>query len=158
MSPSLGARGGTFPAMTDTPLPPADDEDELDDPWHDQIVDVADTFGAPEVQAVTAFVLAVLSLAGFGLLNGTPYFFTELDAAASYKTRSVLAALLGAGFAIVPVIVGWRASARVLVTDAKWIATLARTAVLLGLLSLVLRLVLAVIVAGTHDPRGIGRF
>jgi Ca2+/Na+ antiporter len=132
--------------------------DELDDPWRDQLDEVSDTFGAPEVQALFAFVLAVVSMAGFSLLNGTTYFFTELNAVESYKTRSVLAALLGAAFALIPVVVGWRASARTLATDARWIATLARTAVLLGLLSLGLRLVLAVVVASGHDPRSIGRF
>lgn len=141
--------------MTELP-PPADDE--LDDPWHDQIDEVSDDYGAPDVQALTAFVLGVLSVGGFGLLNGTLYFFLSLDAGASYKTRSVLAALLGAAFALVPVVLGWRASARVLADDARWVATLARSAVLLGMVSLVLRLVLAVLVAGSHDPRSIGRF
>ena len=146
--------------MTELPPPPEElDDDELDDPWHDQINEVNDDYGAPEVQALTAFTLAVLSICGFGLLNGTTYLFTSLSAVETYRTRAVFAALLGAAFALLPVIIGWRASARVLSTDARWIATLARSAVLLGLISLVLRLVLAVIVAGTDDPRSvIGRF
>ena len=145
--------------MTELPPPPEpSDDDDLEDPWHDSIVEATATFGAPEVQSLLAFVLAVLSIGGFSLLNGTTYLFVELSAEDNYRTRSVLAALLGAAFALLPIVLGWRASARVLVTDAKWIATLARTAVLLGLLSLLLRLVLAVIAAGSHDPRGVGRF
>ena len=134
--------------------PPPDDE--LDDPWHDQIVEVSDSFGAPDVQAVVAFVLGIVSMLGFGLLSGAPYAFQSFSAGDSFRTRNILAALIGAGFALVPVILGWRASARVLATDPRWIAALARAAVILGLLSLVLRLVLAVLAAAAQDP--VGRF
>lgn len=128
-------------------------DDELADPWHDQLVEISDDYGAPDVQAVVAIVLAVLALYGFGLLSGTTYVFTALPGPESIKTRNVLAALLSAAFALIPVIVGWRASARVLASDPRWIATLARAAVVLGLLALVLRLVLAIVAAGTADPR-----
>ncbi len=143
-----------------TELPPGDDratDDELDDPWHDQIVEVSDDYGAPEVLAVVAFVLSLVSLSGFGLLNGSYYFLPYIHTAEGQKTRLVLAALLGAVFALLPIWLGWRAAARCLVTDARWIATLARAAVLLGLLSLLLRLVLSVAAAGATDPNSIGQ-
>jgi hypothetical protein len=148
-----------LPPTPDPADPELADDDELDDPWHDQMAEAADDYGSPDVQALSAFVLSILSIGSFGLLDGATYLITNISAAEDYKTRAVLAAVLGAAFALLPMILGWRASARVLATDAKWVATLARTAVLLGLLSLVLRLVLAVIIAGSDDPRaGIGRF
>jgi hypothetical protein len=140
--------------MTDVPL---NDDDTLDDPWHDQLVVVSDEYGAPEVQAVVALVLAVASLFGYGLLNGSAYLFQYVSGQPQ-KTRLVLAALLGAAFALVPVWLGWRAAARTLAADPRWVGTLARAAVVLGLISLVLRLVMAVIVAATSEPTGLGRF
>jgi uncharacterized protein YacL len=100
-----------------------------------------------------------MSMGGLGLLNGSLYLFTYIASDADYKTQNVLAALLGAAFAIIPVILGWRVSARVLDTDPRWVSALARSAVILGLLSLVLRLVIAVVAASAHDPRAdFGRF
>lgn len=136
-------------------LPTGDgpDDDELDDPWHDHIAEATDSFGAPDVQAVVAFVLGIVTLLGYGLLSGAPYFFFATPSADDdFRTRNVLAALLGAAFALIPIVLGWRASARVLTSDPRWAGTLARAAVVLGLLALVLRLVLAVVAAGADDP------
>jgi hypothetical protein len=127
-------------------------EEEFDDPWHDQIAQAGETFGAPEVQALVAFVLSLLSVTGFGVLNGAAYVFMSLSAT-DYKSRNIVAALLGAAFALLPVVLGWRVSARALDSDARWVATFARAAVILGLLALVLRLLLAVLAAGAQDPR-----
>jgi EamA domain-containing membrane protein RarD len=140
-----------------TELPPTG-PDELDDPWHDQIVEVTDDYGAPDVQALVSIVLAVASLCGFGLLNGSYYFLQYIQPADAQKTRVVLSALLGAAFALLPIWLGWRAGARVLTSDPRWVAAVARAAVVLGLISLVLRLVIAVIAAGTDEPSGFGRF
>src|SRR4051812_25821779 len=92
-------------------------EDELDDPWHDQIVQAGETFGAPEVQSLVAFVLSILAVTGLGVLNGTQYVFTSLSAGTDYKTRNIVGALLSAGFALLPIVLGWRVSARVLDSD-----------------------------------------
>jgi hypothetical protein len=143
--------------MTELPPPaePADPEttdDELDDPWHDQIVEVADDYGAPDVQALVAFVLGVGSLWGFSLLNGSVFFYLSVGPGDSVKTANVLSALLGAAFALLPVVLGWRASARVLDSDPRWVPTAARAAVILGLLAVVLRLVVAVLAAAAQDP------
>ncbi|MDT7536865.1 MAG: hypothetical protein QOI82_450 [Actinomycetota bacterium] len=129
------------------------DDDEFDDPWHDQIAAAGETFGAPEVQSLVAFVLSLLSMTGIGVLNGAAYVFTSLSSETDYKSRNIVAALLGAAFALLPVVLGWRVSARVLDSDARWVATFARAAVILGLLALTLRLVLAVVAATAHDPR-----
>jgi hypothetical protein len=144
--------------MTDQ-LPSSNDHaadeagDELDDPWHDHIVEAGETFGAPEVQSIVAFVLSIVATTGLGVLNGTAYVFTSLSAESEFKTRNVLAAVLSAGFALIPIVLGWRVSARVLDSDPRWVSALARAAVILGLLALVLRLVLAVVAAGASDPR-----
>lgn len=139
--------------MTDLPAgtePP--DDDDLDDPWHDHIVEAGETFGAPEVQAVVAFVLAIVSLLGYGLLAGGLYFYFNASSDPDgLRTRNVLAALLGAAFALLPVVIGWRASASVLPSDPRWVGALARAAVILGLLAVVLRLVLAVLAAAATD-------
>ena len=135
--------------MTDLPV----DMDDLDDP----LAEVTDDYGSPDVVAVVAIVLAVASLCGFGLLNGS-YYFLQYAAGEPNKSRLVLSTLLGAAFALVPVWLGWRTSARLLETDDRWIATAARAAVVIGLLSLVLRLVLAVLAAGADAPTSFGRF
>jgi nitric oxide reductase large subunit len=129
------------------------DDDELDDPWHDQIVEVSETFGAPDVLAVLAFVMAVGSLLAFGLMNGTTYVYPSLTGIdGRSNTPYVLATMLGAGLALLPVWLGWRASSRSLPTDPRWIVVLARSAVILGLSSGALRLVVAVVQAAHDGP------
>ena len=142
--------------MTELPPEPAtaldDAEDDLDDGvGDDEPVQVGDDYGAPDVTALVAIVLAVGSILGFGLLNGTYYLLLDLHQDPS-KGRAVSAMVLGALFALAPVILGWRASARVIDSDPRWIGSVARAAVVLGLMSLVLRLVIAVLVAGTDAP------
>ena len=139
--------------MTELPPPPDElDDDELDDPWHDHIVDVTESFGSADIQAVVAFVLALISVCGFGLLNGSNYiapFFAETE---HRWLLGILGALGGAVLALVPLVLGWRVHARLLPTDARWIAVLARAAVILALISVVLRLVLTVLAAAAPDP------
>ena len=132
------------------------EDDELHDPWHDQMEDVADDFGAPDILAVVAFVLAVVSLCGFGVLNGNYYFFMSVGAGDSIRAANIMSALLGAAFALLPVSLGWRASARVLDADPRWVATLARAAVILGLLAVALRLVIAILAAAAESDQRFG--
>jgi hypothetical protein len=139
-----------------TEVPPAGD-DELDDPWHDQISAFADEYGAPDVQSIVALILAIGSLSGYGLLSGSAYVFPYLSDGTD-KTRLILSGLVGAALAVAPIWLGWRAAARTLVSDPRWVGMVARAAVLLGLISLVLRLVITVISAATSDPNGFGRF
>ena len=131
----------------------APDDAPFEDPWHDQIVEAGETFGAPEVQSLVAFVLAVLCLGGRGLVQGGNYLFISLSAESDLKTRNIVSAVLSAAFTLLPIVLGWRVSARVLATDPRWVAALARAAVILGLLALVLDLVLAVLAAGAQDPQ-----
>jgi len=142
--------------MTELPPEPAtaldDAEDVVDDSvGDDEPLQVGDDYGAPDVMSLVAFVLAIGSILGFGLLNGTYYLLLDLHQDPS-KARGVTAMLLGAAFALAPVILGWRASARVIDSDPRWIGSVARAAVVLGLMSLVLRLLIAILMAGTDAP------
>lgn len=96
--------------------------------------------GDPAALAVAALVLGTLSLGGFGLLNGANYVlpFTEGQ---SSTTRTVLAGLLGAALALVPVVLGSVASRRTHPGDPAWVPRLAQAAVLVGGIAVVLRLV-----------------
>ena len=135
--------------------PPAPDTTRnvpADDLFDDEDLQVSDSFSTPDVHAVIAFVLACVSLLSAGVLNGGVYLYQSVPEEGSVRSHNVFAALLGAAFAIVPVILGWRASARVLESDPRWVPTLARAAVILGLTAAFLRLVLAVLAAGADSP------
>src|SRR3954452_162944 len=130
--------------------------DELDDDYDDQPESLSEGFDAPQVGAVTAFVLAVLSFAGFGLMNGSAYVGPLV--VGQTHGRMVFSLVLGAALALVPVGLGWHAASRALDDDARWINTLARTAMLLGLASMLLRLVVAVIQASQDTSTVFVRF
>jgi len=138
--------------MTDQPL----DDEPLDDPWHDQLEAAQDTYGSPEVLALVALVLAIGSTFGFGVLNGSVYIAPFLNAGPSHSAL-VTGALLGAALALVPIWLGWRVSSRTLAGDAAWVSVAARAALVLGLISLLLRLIVAVLQAAHHDPSGFSR-
>ena len=146
-----------------TELPPPPDEPRAvpvtvpanatpDDIYDDEDVQVSDSFSTPDVHAVVAFVLSCVSLFGAGVLNGGLYLYQSIPTDDSIRSRNVVAALLSAAFALVPLILGWRASARVIDSDPRWVPTLARAAVIIALLSAFLRLVLAVLAAGSDNP------
>ena len=151
--------------MTEQPPPaegPVDidaDSDELDDPWHDQIVEAGETFGATEVVAVVAFVLALSSVFSWGLLDGNAYTLPFFDGLSDNgnKTALVLGPVLGAALALLPAWLGWLASARSLADDPRWIPVLARSAVILALTSGFLHLVVAVLMAAQDGPTGLSR-
>ena len=132
-------------------------DDELDDDLEDEPEALTEAFDAPPVLAVVAFVLAVLSFAGFGLMNGSAY-ITPLINGEAQNGRLVFALVLGAALALVPVGLGWHAASRTLEDDAPWVVMLARSAILIGLASMLLRLVVAVIQASQDNPTGFVRF
>lgn len=139
-----------------TPEPASDDV--LDDPWHDAIEEASESFGGPDVLALVAFVLAIASFLSFGLMSGTTYVIPILEnSGEDNSTRLVIGTLLGAALAMVPVWLGWRAAVRLLPDDPRWIGTVARSAVLLGLASGVLRLVVAFVQATQDGPSGFTR-
>lgn len=133
-------------------------DEELDDPWHEHLLDADDTYGAPAVLALVAFVTAVASFFGFGLMNGTTYVIPLLSSFdGGNNNRVVVAALLGAGLALIPVALAWRAGSHLLDSDPRWVAAVARAALVLGLASGVLRLVVAVLTAAHDGPGGFTR-
>ena len=141
--------------MTEQPAAAA--AEGLDDPWHDQLVSAGESFGGPEVLAVVAAVTGVASFFGFGVMNGSVYIVPLFNGGQDDTSRLVLAALLGAALAMVPVWLGWRAVSRTLDTDPHWVPAVARAAIVIGLASGLLRLVVAVVQA-THDgPSGFTR-
>ena len=137
---------------------PLDDEvDDSDDGVGDEPEALGEAFDAPQVVAVVAFVLAVLSFAGFGLMNGTAY-VAPLVTNDAQTGRLVFGLVLGAALALVPVGLGWHAASRTLEDDPAWIAMLARSAMLIGLASMALRLVIAVIQSSQDGVAGFVRF
>ena len=96
--------------------------------------------GDPAALAIGAVVIASLSLGGFGLLNGSNYVL-PLTQGMSSTARTVLAGLLGAALALVPVVLGVMARGRTRPGDPAWVARLAQAGVLLGGAAFVLRLV-----------------
>jgi len=137
---------------------PLDDEvDESDDGTGDEPEALGEAFDAPQVIAVIAFVLAVLSFAGFGLMNGSAY-VTPHVTNEPQTGRLVFGLVLGAALALVPVGLGWHAASRTLEDDPQWVAALARSAMLIGLASMLLRLVIAVIQASQDGVIGFVRF
>jgi hypothetical protein len=129
---------------------PLGDDDTIGD---DEPEALGDAFDAPNVLAIVAFVLAVLSFAGFGLMNGSAYVTPEAVNEAQ-TGRLVFSLIVGAALALVPVGLGWHAASRTLEDDPSWVATLARSAMLIGLASMLLRLVIAVIQASQDGAIG----
>lgn len=136
-----------------------DSDDELDDPWHDQIVEVADEFGAPDILAVVAFALAICSFFGYALLSGSTYTLPFAVALGNNDNKGVIVtgSVLGAVLALIPAWLGWRASSRSLDTDPRWVAVLARSAIILALGSGLLHLVVAVLQAAQEGSAGFSR-
>lgn len=96
---------------------------------------------APEALALAAVVLAAVSLTGLGLLNGPPYLPQAFFSDRPDRSSIVLAAFLGAAFALLPTALGVLALRRL--PDLSPYRAAAGAAVLLAGIALVLRLVLA---------------
>lgn len=138
----------------DDPVP----QTSSDDPGQDQVVEVADDFGAPDILAVVAFALAICSVFGFTLLSGTTYTLPFASVGnGDNRAVAVTGSVLGAALAMIPAWLGWRASSQSLDTDPRWIAVLARSAIILALGSGLLHLVVAVLQAAQDGPAAFSR-
>src|SRR3954468_10498966 len=133
------------------------EDDVLDDDYDDEPEAIREAFDAPQIMSIVAFVLAVLSFAGFGLMNGSAY-ISPLITGEDQNGRVVFALVLGAALALLPLGLGWHAASRTLDDDPPWIATLARSAMVLGLGSMALRLVIAIIQSAQEGATGFVRF
>ncbi len=80
--------------------------------------------GDPAALAIASIVLGTLSLGGFGLLNGSTYVYPFTDGMAT-SSRAVLAGLLGALFALAPVVLGSLAHRKTHPGDPSWVPRLA---------------------------------
>jgi hypothetical protein len=136
------------PVDRDGPDVLGDDEDEYDEYHEDDEPAVgsrslARAVTAPEALALASVVLAVVSLSGVGLLNGSPYLPQAFydGGGAPDQSDLVLAVLLGAALTLLPVGLGvW--ALRGLPGDSPS-RTTAGAGVLVALVSFALRLVLA---------------
>ena len=118
-----------------------DDDEQFDDESADG--SVLRDLVAPEALALASLVLAVVSVLGIGLLNGSPYLPSLFSAdGPTDSSVLVLAALLGAALALLPVALGVVALRRLPVDSAS--RTTAAAGVLVAAVSFVLRVVLAV--------------
>ena len=124
----------------------ADSADEEDEHGQATLTELTQAARAPEVLALVSVVLAVISLAGLGLLNGSPYLPALYSGPAPPdKSAAVAVSLLGAALALIPATLGAIALHR-LQSPSSWRA-IAGAGLLLALLSLVLRLTVAAMVA-----------
>src|SRR4051812_27345993 len=83
--------------------------DELDDDYDDEPGAMREAFDAPQVLAIVAFVLAVLSLASFGLMSGSSY-ISPLFKRPDQNGLLVFGQVLSAALALLPVAIGWHAA------------------------------------------------
>ena len=115
-------------------------------------------FGDPTTLAFVAFPLAVASVLGAQVFRGLSYSVAVAPAAATTFTAAqdasdgstayiVIGAFLTAAFSLIPLALGLRGLRRVIDDDPTWLAGLLRAAVVLAGLSLVLRLLMAFILA-----------
>lgn len=115
-------------------------------------------FGEPTTLAFVAFPLAVASVLGAQVFRGLIYsvafapasatnFSAAQDATSGSTAYIVIGAFLTAAFSLIPLALGLRGLRRVIDEDPTWLAGLLRAAVVLAGLSLVLRLLMAFILA-----------
>ena len=120
------------------------DEDDDGEPRGPSAVrDLVRSATAPESLALASLVLATVSVLGVGLLNGSPYLPQQYSPdGPPDQTALALIALLGAGRALVPRVLGAVALRRL--DDDSRSRTTAGAGVLVAAVAVVLRLVIAV--------------
>ena len=96
-------------------------------------------YRTPEVLGLAAFGLGIAALLGFGLLSGNIVLALS-DAGPPTRGIQLLAGLLGAALVAIPLILGLEATRQLLEDDPLWVSAVARAAVVLGAVVVVLRL------------------
>lgn len=107
-------------------------------------------FPAPAL-ALAAGLLAWAVLSRAGLFDGSTYISLSGNEPGLDNSRQVAAGLLGAAMALLPVVLGVRAVRLATEEHPSWVVPVARAAVLVGLLAVVLRTVAAVVAGVTHE-------
>ena len=114
-----------------------DTKDDQLDPQPDRFR----SYWTPEVLSLVGFALAVGSMLGAGVLSGGILAALGTDPNMQVSdTVQVLAGLLGAAFAAIPLLLGLEAVRNLLEDDPLWVAALARATVLLAGIVMFLRL------------------
>lgn len=109
-------------------------------------------YRSPEVLGLAAFALGVVALLGFGLLSGQVLLALSDQPGAPSQTLQVLAGLVSAALAAIPLLMGLEATRQLLEDDPLWVSAVARGAVVLGAVAVVLRLGHALIQALAGSP------
>jgi len=107
-------------------------------------------YRSPEVLGLAAFALSLSALFGFGLLSGS-ILLSVYDGPPS-EGRQIAAALLGAALAGIPMLMGLDATRHLLDDDPVWVSAVARAAVLLGGLVILLRLAHTLVAVLSDNP------
>lgn len=110
------------------------------------------SYRSPEVLGLAAFALGVVALLGFGLLSGQVVLALSDRPGTPNQTLQVLAGLAGAALAAIPLLMGLEATRQLLEDDPLWVSAVARAAVVLGAVAVLLRLAHVVVVAMAGGP------
>lgn len=143
--------GGVYGPSMDRDRPDVIGDDEPEDPYDDGYDDGYDDEPAhgglvravltPEALALASVVLAAVSLLGVGLLNGMTYLAPVWNQAPPDGSDLLAPALLGAGLALLPALLGAWALRRL--PDGSPSRGTAGAGVLLAAVAVLLRLVIA---------------
>ena len=129
--------------MSDDRIELLGDEDDAKPGGPSAVGELVRSATAPECLALASLVLATTSVLGVGLLNGSPYLPQQFSPDGPPDPAVLaLVALLGAGLALVPLVLGAVALRRL--GDDSPSRTTAGAGVLLAAVALVLRLVITV--------------
>jgi len=113
-------------------------------------------YRTPEVLGLAAFALGLASLLGFGLLSGQVLLALSAEPGPPSQTLQVLASLLSAGLAAVPLLLGLEATRLLLDDDPLWVSAVARAAVVLSAVAVLLRLGHVLVQALADSPSYLG--
>lgn len=126
--------------------PQTDDEDVVEQDSH------LSGYRTPEVLGLAAFALGVVALLGFGLLSGQVLLALADGPGPPGRTLQVLAGLTGAALAAIPLLLGLEATRLLLDDDPLWVAAVARGAVVLGAVAVLLRVGHVVVQSLAEQP------
>lgn len=114
------------------------------EPTHDEDVLEQESrmsgYRTPEVLGLAAFALGLAALLGFGLLSGNIVLALSDGAGPPSRSLQLLAGLVGAALGAIPLILGLEATRQLLEDDPLWVSAVARAAVVLGGIVVLLRL------------------
>lgn len=114
------------------------------------------SYRTPEVLGLAAFALGLVTLLGFGLLSGQVVLALADQAGPPSQALQVLAGLTGAALASIPLLLGLEATRLLLEDDPLWVSAVARAAVVLGAIGVLLRLGHVLVQSLADNPSYVG--